>query len=97
MSNVLLDIHCRPCHDAGDEHPPRLARFYRNGDGQVQVQPFTYEGQKVIPYAHTRPDGGVTWKLLCPAGHYRPTRNERIAAALDLMATRGDMNARVLL
>jgi hypothetical protein len=97
MSNVLIDIHCRACYDAGDGNPPRLGRFFRRGNGPVQVQAFEKNGQKVVPYPHTRPDGGITWKLECPAGHYRPTRDERIIEALNVMATRGDMNQRVLL
>jgi hypothetical protein len=81
---LVLDIHCGPCQRDGDPNPPRLARFARLADGgPLEVKPFTVKGQPVIPYPHVRPDGGVTWQLVCPQGHDKPVREERIIAVLD--------------
>jgi hypothetical protein len=81
---LALDIHCGPCERDGDPNPPRLARFARLADGgPVEVQPFTVNKQPVIPYPRQRPDGGVTWQLVCPQGHNRPVKHERVVAALD--------------
>lgn len=80
----FLDLHCGACERGGDPNPPRLARFVRNArGGPIGFQPFTVDGKQVGPYPHQRPDGGVTWQLLCPQGHNKPMRHERIAAALD--------------
>jgi hypothetical protein len=82
----VLDIHCGPCKRAGDENPPRLARFARPaGGGPVHVRPFTVDGKKVVPAARVRPDGGMTWRLVSECGHDKRIREERIAAALDFM------------
>ena len=81
---LVLDIHCGACERDGDPNPPRLARFVRDTiGGPIGFQPFTVDGQRVGPYPHQRPDGGVTWQLVCPQGHNRPVQNERVAAALD--------------
>lgn len=83
----VLDIHCGPCQRAGDENPPRLARFARHADGSgpVRVRPFTVDGEQVVPAVRDRPDGGRTWRLVSECGHDKRIREERIAAALDLM------------
>jgi hypothetical protein len=88
MRYLVLDIHCRSCRPEwrnGDpDLPPRLARFARlAAGGPLEVKPFTVKGQQVIPYPHQRPDGGVTWQLVCPQGHDKPIREDRIIAALD--------------
>lgn len=81
---LVLDIHCGPCQRDGDPNPPRLARFARlAAGGPIKAQTFTYEGQPVIPLPRQRPGGGVTWQLVCPHGHNKPIRDERIAVAFD--------------
>lgn len=93
----ILDIHCAPCERAGDPNPPRLARFARPAaGGRVEVQAFSFKGHEVIPRPHRRPDGGVTWRLGCPHGHYKPIREERIIAALDAIPL-GQERARISL
>lgn len=92
----VLDIHCGPCKGT-DSNPPRLGRFARPaGGGPVHVRPFTVDGQKVIPGARVRPDGGTTWRLVCACGHDRLIREERIAAALGFMPP-GESSMRVYL
>ncbi len=95
----VLDIHCGPCKRAGDENPPRLARFFRPaGGGPLNVQPFLVDGEEVIPNSWIRPDGrGRTWRLVSECGHSKPVRQERIIAALDAMAAKGLSSARVYL
>src|SRR5215218_6107908 len=83
MRHLVLEIICGTCQRDGDPNPPRLVRFERTSDGRVEVKPFTANRQKVIPYPHRRPDGGWTWQLVCPQGHDRPVRHERVLAALD--------------
>jgi hypothetical protein len=91
----VLDIHCGPCRRAGDENPPRLARFARLASGgPVHVRPFTVNGQKVVPAARRRPDGGTTWRLMSECGHDKRIREERIVAALNTMPP-GESSLRV--
>jgi hypothetical protein len=89
--HLTLDIHCKPCRRAVDpDRPwlaPRLMQIERTTDGQVLVTRFTYEGERVIPNPHQRPDGGNTWQLRCPHGHNRPAKHERVLAALAAMET----------
>jgi hypothetical protein len=94
---LILDIHCRPCRPGwrdGDPHPPpRLGRFVRDASGEIRIQlpsrggiriqTFTHKGLQAISVRHQRPDGGMTWQLICPHGHYKPIQDERIAAAFD--------------
>jgi hypothetical protein len=98
--NLLLDIHCLACY-RGDEHvPPRLVRFVQYDGEPINVRPVKRKGEKVIPRPHERPDGGITWQLVCPRGHNRPLRNERIVAAFAAMAVAfggGDGNWRRML
>jgi hypothetical protein len=89
MSTLVLDLHCGPCARATDpyqpQRAPRLARFVRDArGGPIGFQPFTVEGQKAGPYPRQRPDGGVTWQLLCPQGHNRPVKQERLVAAFEV-------------
>jgi hypothetical protein len=81
--DLALDLYCGPC---GEPNPPRLARFARRGDtGQLGTKVLTGGGQAMPhpPYRHVRPDGGATWHLRCPRGHFKPVREEHILAALD--------------
>jgi hypothetical protein len=84
---LVLDIHCRPCRPGwrdGDPHPPpRLGRFVRDASGGIRIQTFTHKGMQAISVRRQRPDGGMTWQLICPHGHNKPIRDERIAAAFD--------------
>jgi hypothetical protein len=92
---LVLDIHCGPCARSGDPNPPRLARFARlAGGGPVHVRPFTVDGQKVIPAARQRPDGGRTWRLVSECGHDKLIREERIEAAFAAF-TLGQSSLRV--
>jgi hypothetical protein len=90
---LLLDIYCRPCQAAGEDH--RLARFWRDADGAVGAEPFSDKGPWRKPYGlgpqprrrwpanHKRPDGGQTWDLRCPKGHTKPIQHQRIVAAFE--------------
>lgn len=101
---LALDIHCNPCHRAAGGDPdrlrsaPRLARFMRDGDGVIFVEPFAGKGPwrppfpppfghqpggRAFPRGHQRPDGGWTWDLSCPGGHNKPIQHERIRAAFE--------------
>jgi hypothetical protein len=77
---------------------PRLARFERDmAGGPIAVRPFAGkgpwrepfpprigpQGRRAFPPVHRRPDGGWTWQLRCPHGHYRPVQHERIRAAFE--------------
>jgi len=104
---LVLDIHCRPCRPGwrdGDPHPPpRLARFVRDASGGIRIQTFTHnqtfthKRMQAVFAKRQRPDGGVTWQLpRCPQGHYKPIRDERIAAAFDAFPP-GTKRMRVLL
>lgn len=74
---------------------PRLARFVRAVEGgPIGAQPFNYKGQQVIPYRHVRPDGGVTWRMLCPHGHDKPIREERIVAEFKTLFASGQESRR---
>jgi hypothetical protein len=86
-----LDLHCAPCHraDGGDLErlhlAPRLARFALRADGAFGAKVTTRDGQLSMsrpPEPHVRPDGGITWYLRCPQGHFRQVQEERIIAAL---------------
>jgi hypothetical protein len=100
MARTLwLDIDCGACERAGDPDPPRLARFWRDSDGRVGVEPFTPkgprpgrepppalagpQGHRAFPVVHRRPDGGETWQLDCPHGHHKPISHERVRAAFE--------------
>jgi hypothetical protein len=87
--DLILDIHCRPCEQAGDPNPPRLARFARRGDdGAFGSKTHTADGRQAMthpPEPHVRPDGGITWRLRCPWGHHKPVQQERIIAFLDAL------------
>jgi hypothetical protein len=91
----VVDIHCGPCHRMGDKNPPRLARFARAaGGGPIHVQPFTVDGQKVIPAVRERPDGGRTWRLMSECGHDKRIREERIVVLFGLIGA-GESSLRV--
>lgn len=91
---LFLDIYCRPCEQAGEEN--RLARFWRETeDGPVGSEPYSAKGPWRKPYGlgpqpnrtwparHRRPDGGWTYDLRCPMGHYKAIQHERIVAAFE--------------
>jgi hypothetical protein len=101
---LFLDIHCDPCHRAAGGGPdrlrstPRRARFSRDPNGQICVEPFAAKGPwrpphpppfghqpggRAFPASHRRDDGGRTWDLSCPRGHDKPIRHERIVAAFE--------------
>jgi len=94
---IVLDIHCRTCHDDGDKNPPRFVRFVRDDAGTITPQPFKVGGQAVTAYPHRRPDGGITWQLQCPQGHNRPIRHERILEAFDTLKALGKSDLRITL
>jgi hypothetical protein len=78
---------------------PRLARFSRDpAGGPVYAEPFKGKGPwrpphpppfghqpggRAFPRCHKRPDGGWTWDLSCPDGHYKPIQEGRIVAAFE--------------
>ena len=101
-----LAVCCRDCQQAGDPHPPVLARFEQFPDGQVEPAPTQASGAIrrasrgearlypwMLPVPHQRPDGGVTWQLpRCPQSHNRPVRQERLIAEFErIPAGRNDV------
>jgi hypothetical protein len=92
IPTLIVDISCGHCERAGDPNPPRLVRFtrwsfdedvYVDSEQEWSTTDRSPSGRDWIPGAHRRPDGGITWELRCPQGHYQPIRHDRFVSAVE--------------
>lgn len=82
---VAINVVCEPCQAGGLYR--RIGRFgrytYPGADPEPWVEGWGPPSRRPRPQWTPAPGGSETVHLVCPEGHHRPVRKERIIAGLD--------------